>query len=109
MSNQAGDCRQPTLPSLSLANQIGTFASVLTVAAFMPQALKILRQGEARAVSLRMYLLLVGASTLWIWFGVVIASVPVIVTNSICLVLQACTLALKLQTLRRDRPGTMPP
>ena len=86
---------------MTLANQIGTVASVLTVGAFVPQSLKILRHGEARAVSLRMYLLLVSASSLWIWFGVAIASVPVIATNCICLVLQACTLGLKLRSLRR--------
>ena len=49
-------------PPLSLANQIGTVASVITVGAFVPQSLKILRQGDAGAVSLRMYLLLVSAS-----------------------------------------------
>lgn len=76
-------------------------ASVITVGAFVPQSLKILRQRDAGAVSLRMYLLLVSASSLWIWFGVVIASVPVIATNSICLVLQACTLGLKLASLHR--------
>jgi MtN3 and saliva related transmembrane protein len=74
-------------------------ASVITVGAFVPQSLKILRQRDAGAVSLRMYLLLVSASSLWIWFGVVIASVPVIATNSICLVLQACTLGRKLASL----------
>ncbi len=47
---------------MTLANQIGSVASVLTVGAFVPQSLKILRHGEARAVSLRMYLLLVSAS-----------------------------------------------
>ena len=87
------------MSNADLANQIGTVASVITVGAFVPQSLKILRQGDARAVSLRMYLLLVSASSLWIWFGVVIASVPVIATNSICLALQTCTLGLKLRSL----------
>jgi MtN3 and saliva related transmembrane protein len=88
---------------VTLANQIGTVASVLTVGAFVPQSLKILRHGEARAVSLRMYLLLVSASSLWIWFGLVIASVPVIATNCICLGLQACTLGLKVRSLLQER------
>ncbi len=88
---------------MSLANQIGTVASVLTVGAFVPQSLKILQHGEARAVSLRMYLLLVSASSLWIWFGLVIASVPVIATNCICLALQACTLGLKVRSLLQER------
>ncbi len=86
---------------MNLANQIGTVASVITVAAFVPQALKILRHGDAKGVSLRMYLLLVTASSLWIWFGVVITSAPVVVTNSICLLLQASILGLKAQTLAK--------
>ncbi|MCP9808633.1 glutathione synthetase [Cyanobium sp. HWJ4-Hawea] len=83
-----------------LANKIGSVASVLTVMAFLPQAWKIWRQGDANAISLRTYLLLVSASGLWAWFGYVIQSVPVIVTNSICLVVQASILVLKLLSRR---------
>ena len=79
-----------------LANRIGAVASMITVLAFLPQAWKIWRQGDAAAISLRTYLLLVSASALWTWFGVVIASVPVIITNSICLVVQTSILMLKL-------------
>jgi len=79
-----------------LANRIGSVASVITVVAFLPQAWKIWRHGDAASISLRTYLLLVSASALWTWFGVVIASVPVIITNSICLVVQTSILMLKL-------------
>jgi len=79
-----------------LANRIGSVASVITVMAFLPQAWKIWRQRDATAISLRTYLLLVSASGLWTWFGWVIQSVPVILTNSICLLVQASILMLKL-------------
>lgn len=79
-----------------LANSIGSVASVITVMAFLPQAWKIWRQGDAAAISLRTYVLLVSASGLWTWFGLVIQSVPVILTNSICLVVQMSILWLKL-------------
>lgn len=82
--------------SSDLANRIGSVASVITVMAFLPQAWKIWRQRDAEAISLRTYLLLVSASGLWTWFGLVINSVPVIVTNSICLVVQTSILVLKL-------------
>ena len=79
-----------------LANGIGSVASVITVMAFLPQAWKIWRQRDAAAISLRTYVLLVSASGLWTWFGVVIQSVPVILTNSICLLVQMGILGLKL-------------
>lgn len=83
--------------SNDLANRIGFVASLLTVVAFMPQVIKIWRQRDTRAISLRMYILLVSATGLWTWFGWVIQSVPVILTNSICFVLQASILLLKLR------------
>jgi len=86
-----------------LADRIGSVASVLTVMAFLPQAYKIWSHRDAAAISVRTYLLLVSASALWTWFGCVIASVPVIVTNSICLVVQLAILLLKLN-LQRTRP-----
>ena len=82
--------------STDLANRIGSVASVITVMAFLPQAWKIWRHRGAAAISLRTYLLLVSASALWTWFGLVIQSVPVILTNSICLVVQTSILMLKL-------------
>ena len=80
-----------------LANRIGLVASLLTVMSFMPQVWKIWREGDARALSLRMYILLVSATGLWTWFGWVIQSIPVIVTNSICFILQSSILMLKLR------------
>jgi len=82
--------------NLRLADTIGSIASVITVSAFLPQAIKIWRQREAGAISLKTYLLLVSSSGLWTWFGVVIHSTPVIITNSVCLCTQISIIALKV-------------
>jgi MtN3 and saliva related transmembrane protein len=92
----------------TLADRIGSVASVITVVAFLPQVLKIWKLRDTRAISLRMYVLLVSASGLWTWFGWVIQSTPVIVTNSICWVLQMSILVLKLLSLLGLR-ATDPP
>lgn len=81
-----------------LANQIGIIASLLTVLSFLPQVVKIWRSQDAAAISLRMYLLLFTATGLWAWFGVLIGSAPVIVTNAVCFVLQGSILVLKLRS-----------
>ncbi len=83
----------------ALSDQIGTAASVLTVLSFLPQVIKIWRQRDAQAISLRMYALLTTATALWTWFGVTIGSAPVIATNSICLILQASILGLKINSI----------
>ena len=82
-----------------MADRIGFLASLLTVVSFTPQVLKIWKTRDCQAISLRMYLLLVCATGLWTWFGFVIHSSPVILTNSICLVLQASILLLKINSL----------
>jgi MtN3 and saliva related transmembrane protein len=82
-----------------IANQIGIIASILTIAAFLPQVLKIWRSGDTRAISLRMYLLLCTATGLWLWFGCLIDSGPVIITNGFCLIIQLSILYLKLKQL----------
>ena len=83
----------------SHANQIGTIASVFAITAFLPQVLKIWRSGDTSAISLRMYILLVIATGLWLYFGYLIRSSPVIFTNGICFVFQLSILYLKLKQL----------
>ncbi len=87
-----------------LADRIGSAASLITVVAFLPQVVKIWKLRDTHAISLRMYVLLVSASGLWTWFGWVIQSTPVILTNSICFALQLSILVLKLQSLQGLRP-----
>jgi len=83
----------------SLANQIGTVASVLAITAFLPQVLKIWRSGDTSSISLRMYVLLSSATGLWLYFGYLIRSGPVIITNGFCLIFQSSILYLKLRQL----------
>ncbi len=84
---------------------IGTLAALFTTAAFFPQAVKTLRTRETRGLSLSMYLLLVTGVALWLFYGLMIGSGPLIVANGIVLVPQLAILVLLLQRSRRDRRG----
>ena len=77
------------------ASAIGGAAAVCSMVSFMPQLIKIIRDHDADAVSLRMYLVTVTGFAFWIAYGLMIRSWPVVGSNSVCLVLSAAILILK--------------
>ncbi|MBP6878636.1 MAG: SemiSWEET family sugar transporter [Phenylobacterium sp.] len=81
--------------ALYLADMIGTVAALCSMASFTPQIVKIWRERDAAAISLRMYVVTVTGFTLWTIYGVLTGSWPVIAANSVCLMLSAVILALK--------------
>ena len=78
-----------------LANVIGTGAALCSMASFVPQILKIMREHDASSVSLHMYAVTVTGFSLWIAYGVLISSWPVVASNAVCLLLSATILVLK--------------
>jgi MtN3 and saliva related transmembrane protein len=81
--------------TLSSADLVGTAAALCSMTSFTPQILKIWRERDASSVSLRMYVVTVTGFSLWVAYGVMTQSWPVIGANSVCLVLSAIILALK--------------
>ena len=67
------------------------------MSSFVPQIVKILRERDATAVALKMYLVTVTGFALWTTYGVLLGSWPVAVSNSICLGLTAVILALRVR------------
>jgi MtN3 and saliva related transmembrane protein len=80
---------------------IGSAAACFTTAAFFPQAIKTIRQQETAGLSLSMYLMLVGGVSLWLIYGLMIGSWPLILANGIVLLPQVTILALLLRHGRR--------
>jgi len=76
---------------------------------FTPQIVKIWREKDASSVSLRMYIVTVTGFSLWIAYGVLIGSWPVMGANTVCLVLSATILALKWKFSRGGQPGRRTP
>ncbi len=88
-----------------LPTVLGLVAGCCSTAAFVPQVLKIWREGDTRAISLRMYLMRVAGFVLWLAYGLALGSVPLIVFNVLNLLLGGTVLALKV---RGDaRPGSL--
>ncbi len=76
-------------------NAVGTGAALCSMASFTPQIVKIWREKDASAVSLRMFALTVTGFVLWTTYGVLLGSWPIAVSNAVCLALSAVILALK--------------
>ena len=64
-----------------LAAIAGTIGGILSVGAFLPQALRIVRRRSAADVSLTMYIAIIVASALWMFYAYVHGSVELFVTN----------------------------
>jgi MtN3 and saliva related transmembrane protein len=79
-----------------LSNLIGYPAAFLTTIAFVPQAWKSWRTRDLSGISLPMYALFTTGVALWLSYGVVIGSMPVIVANAVTLLLASVVLWLKV-------------
>ncbi|MCS6931441.1 MAG: SemiSWEET transporter [Acetobacteraceae bacterium] len=75
---------------------LGLAAGAMTTAAFVPQALRTWRTGSARDFSLPMLLLFCTGLSLWLVYGVLIASASVVAANAITLPLAAYILWVKV-------------
>ncbi len=74
---------------------IGTGAAICSMTSFTPQLLKIWREKDASSISLRMYAITVTGFALWVAYGVLLESWPIIGANSVCLLEAAAILTLK--------------
>lgn len=99
-----------SLDLASLAPAIGTIAALCSMSSFVPQILKIAREHDAAAVSLKMYLVTVTGFTLWTAYGLMISSWPVAASNAVCLVLSGAILVMKRRLSSREvRPEARAP
>jgi MtN3 and saliva related transmembrane protein len=76
---------------------VSAAAATLTTAAFVPQALHIIRHKETRAISLFMSVSFAVGVALWLSFGCLIGNWPIIVSNAITLALAIAIIAMKLK------------
>jgi MtN3 and saliva related transmembrane protein len=76
---------------------IGAIAAVITTLCWVPQAIKVIRTRETAAISLTMYMMLALGVAMWLAYGVLIMSWPLIGANAITLVPVLAILAMKLR------------
>jgi MtN3 and saliva related transmembrane protein len=95
-----------------LINSIGLIAGLLTTAAFIPQVWKIYRTKSGKDISGRMFSLFSAGIVLWLIYGVLLESMPLILSNAVTLALSLTIIALKIRYRQRgvgaDRDVGMP-
>ena len=82
---------------LEINDIIGYASAFLTTTAFVPQAYQSWKTRDLAGISLPMYSLFSLGVAGWLIYGVMIISWPIIVANSITLVLACVVLGLKLK------------
>ena len=85
---------------LGLAELVGYPAALLTTLAFVPQAWQSWRTRDLSGISLPMYLLFTLGVGLWLVYGLLLGSWPIILANAITFSLAALVLGLKLASRR---------
>jgi len=78
------------------AEVVGYVAAGLTTASFFPQAVKTLRSGDTKAISLGMYALFTSGVALWSLYGLLVEDGPVMAANLITLIPAAVVLQRKV-------------
>ena len=80
---------------------LGYAAATLTTVSFFPQALKTLRSGDTRGISLPMYLLFTLGIAAWALYGWLRRDGPVVAANLITLIPAGIVLERKWRSFKR--------
>lgn len=88
-----------------MTDLIGYLAAGLTTLSFLPQALHTFRTRDVSGISLGMYTLFTTGVALWVAYGALMASGPLLAANVATLSLAVAILVMKLRygrALRKD-------
>lgn len=76
---------------------IAIIAALCTTGAFIPQAVKVLRERETQAISLGMYVTFSAGVAMWLTYGVLVGSPAIIAGNAVTLSLALVILWMKIR------------
>ena len=82
---------------MTLIDAIGAAGAVLTTVCWLPQAIRLMRERDARAISLTATSGFTAGMLLWLLYGTALADWPLIGSSAITLALMLVILALKLR------------
>lgn len=76
---------------------IGYLAAILTTVSFVPQVVHVVRTRDTRAISRTMYVAFCVGVAMWLLYGIVLASPPIVIANAVTLVLASVVLGYKFR------------
>lgn len=82
---------------------LGLLAGTLTTLAFLPQVIKTWKSRSAKDISLGMFLMFSAGVFLWLLYGLSLGALPIIIANSVTLILSLLILGMKFWFSRAER------
>lgn len=82
---------------MSVQEWIGGIAAAFTTCSFIPQVWRVWRTKHTQDISLLMYTFFTAGVALWLAYGILLGAWPIIIANSITLLLAGTVLVLKLR------------
>jgi len=82
--------------SLQMVDIFGFMAAICTAGSFIPQAIKTIRTRNTEGISLLMYIIFSTGVGCWLIYGIMLNYLPMIVANSVTLVLTFTILTIKI-------------
>lgn len=76
---------------------IGFSAAILSTIAFLPQAIKVWKTKSAKDLSVKTFVILVAALSMWLIYGILKNDLPIISANMITLALVGSILYYKIK------------
>jgi len=80
-----------------LVDAVGYFAASCTTLAFLPQAVKVLRDKDTKSLSLGMYVLFTVGVGLWLTYGILKDDYVITLANAITIILSLAILVTKIR------------
>jgi MtN3 and saliva related transmembrane protein len=87
---------------MEASDMLGYLAGTLTTAALVPQVWRTFRTKDVSGISLRMYTIFTIGIAVWLAYGVLLKETPMMVANSVSLVLACAVLVMKLRYGRQE-------
>ena len=80
-----------------LTKYVGFFAAFCTTIAFLPQAIKVYKTKSTKDISLLMFIIFTVGVASWLAYGVYLNDLPLIIANTITLILSLFILFYKIK------------
>jgi uncharacterized protein with PQ loop repeat len=97
------DAESLLVPRLQRSELVGLVAGFGTTFAALPDLIKMLRQRSSKGMNPTMAAIMGVFQTVWVYYGLLIQSRPVVVWNVIAVVTNSLSVAAYLRFARRER------
>lgn len=86
---------------------VGYIAGFLTAVAQFPQAYKIIKTNETHSISVGMYFIMTLGIFFWLFYGILLSNLPMIIWNGITLIPALYILFITIRNWRISKKQTL--